>query len=168
MTVPLDICSAMTNHILYENTSYYETLNSWNPSLRNRLHYPTNWDLRNKHRNSKLMTCYYSDLGNTSVWLKQIFLVARSMKSTTQILVVTCHQYGISYTHFSEDILQRNELWHCGVSAVFSDYLHPGFSCSWIYSFLINECVTCKCKYTFVRISKLCFSTGGQPACYRK
>ena len=42
------------------------------------------------------MTCYYPDLGNTSVWLKQIFLMAQSIKSTTQIWVVTCHQYGIS------------------------------------------------------------------------
>ena len=161
----------MTNHILYENTSYYKMLNSWNPSLRNSLHYPTNWDMRNKHRNSKLMIRYYSDLGNTSVWLKPIFLVAQSIKSTTQIWVVTCHQHGISTL-----ISQRTfcgETSCCGIVkcflfSVFSHYLHPDFSCSWIYSFLINECVTCKCKYTFVRILKLCFSTGGQPACYRK
>ena len=42
------------------------------------------------------MICYYPDLDNTSVWLKKIFLVARSTKSTTQIWVETSHQYGIS------------------------------------------------------------------------
>ena len=42
------------------------------------------------------MTCYYPDLGCASYCLKQISLVARPMKSTTQIWVVTRDQYGIS------------------------------------------------------------------------
>ena len=42
------------------------------------------------------MTCHYPDLDGASDWLKQISLTARSIRSTTQIWVVTCHQYGIS------------------------------------------------------------------------
>ena len=36
------------------------------------------------------------DRGCASDWLNQISHVAQPIKSTTQIWVVTCHQYGIS------------------------------------------------------------------------
>ena len=36
------------------------------------------------------------DLGSAFYWLKQISLAARPIKNTTQIWVVTRHQYGIS------------------------------------------------------------------------
>ena len=52
--------------------------------------------LRNEHRNSILMTRHYLDLGSASDWLKQISHAARPIRSTTQIWVVTRHQYGIS------------------------------------------------------------------------
>ena len=39
--------------------------------------------LRNEHRSSMLMTCHYLDLGRASDWLKQIFLAARPIRSTT-------------------------------------------------------------------------------------
>ena len=42
------------------------------------------------------MTCHYPDLGSASYCLKQISLAARPIRSTTQIWVVTRHQYGIS------------------------------------------------------------------------
>ena len=42
------------------------------------------------------MTPHYPDLGSASDWLKQISHEARTIKSTTQIWVVTRHQYGIS------------------------------------------------------------------------
>ena len=54
------------------------------------------WRLRNKRRNSTLMTHPYKDLGSASDWLKQISLAARPIRSTTQIWVVTHHQYPIS------------------------------------------------------------------------
>ena len=38
------------------------------------------------------MTCHYPNLGSSSDWLKQ----NRPIRSTTQIWVVTPHQYGIS------------------------------------------------------------------------
>ena len=42
------------------------------------------------------MTRHYPDLGNASDWLNQISHAARPIRSTTQIWVVTRHQYGIS------------------------------------------------------------------------
>ena len=42
------------------------------------------------------MTPHYPDLGSASDWLNQISHAARPIKSTTQIWVVTRHQYGIS------------------------------------------------------------------------
>ena len=52
--------------------------------------------LRNEHRNSTLMMHHYPDLGSASDWLNQISHVARPIRSTTQICVVTLHQHGIS------------------------------------------------------------------------
>ena len=54
------------------------------------------WRLRNAFRNSLLMTCHNLDLDSASDWLKQISFAARPIRSTTQIWVVTRHQYGIS------------------------------------------------------------------------
>ena len=48
--------------------------------------------LGNDCRNSILMTCHYPSLGSSSDWLKQ----NRPIRSTSQIWVVTPHQYGIS------------------------------------------------------------------------
>ena len=50
----------------------------------------------NDGRNSILMTRHYPDLGRSSDWLNQISHAARPISSTTQIWVVTRHQYGIS------------------------------------------------------------------------
>ena len=54
------------------------------------------WRLRNECRNSILMTRHYPDLGSASDWLNQISHAARPIRGTTQIWVVTRHQYGIS------------------------------------------------------------------------
>ena len=42
------------------------------------------------------MTRHYPGLGSASDWLNQISHAARPIRSTTQIWVVTRHQYGIS------------------------------------------------------------------------
>ena len=42
------------------------------------------------------MTLHYPDPGSAYDWLKQIFLLAQPIRSTTQIWVVTRHQYEIS------------------------------------------------------------------------
>ena len=52
--------------------------------------------LPNERRNSILVTRRYPDLGSASDWLKQISHAARPIRSSTQIWVVTRHQYGIS------------------------------------------------------------------------
>ena len=57
---------------------------------------PAKWSLRNKCRNYILMMCHYPDLGGACNWLKQISHVAWPIRSTTQVLVVMHHQYGIS------------------------------------------------------------------------
>ena len=58
--------------------------------------FPTKWLLRNKHRNSILMTHHYSDLGSASDWFNQISHLAQPIRRNTQIWVVMRHQYGIS------------------------------------------------------------------------
>ena len=58
--------------------------------------FPAKWRLRNKRRNSILMTRHYQDLGSASDWLNQISHAARPIRRTTQIWVVTRHQYWIS------------------------------------------------------------------------
>ena len=57
---------------------------------------PQKMTSKHRLRNSMLMTCHYPDLGSASDWLKHIFHAERPIRSTTQIFVVTCHQYGIS------------------------------------------------------------------------
>ena len=52
--------------------------------------------LRNRRRNSILMTRHYPDLGSASDWLKKILHAARPIRSSTQLWVVTRLQYGIS------------------------------------------------------------------------
>ena len=42
------------------------------------------------------MTFYHPDMGSPSDWLQQICHAAQPIRSTTQIWVVTCHQYEIS------------------------------------------------------------------------
>ena len=68
----------------------------------------------NDFRNSILLTCHYQDLGSASDWLKQISLVTRPIRRTTQIWVATPHQYGISAV-----ILRGNQWWHREMSACF-------------------------------------------------
>ena len=58
--------------------------------------FPAKWRLRNERRNSTLMTGHYPDLGSASAWLNQISHAAWPIRRTTQIWVVTCHQYEIS------------------------------------------------------------------------
>ena len=59
--------------------------------------FPAKWRLRNERRNSILMTRQYPDLGSVSDWLKRISRRAtRQIRTTSQIRVVTRHEYGIS------------------------------------------------------------------------
>ena len=53
------------------------------------------------------MRCHYPDLASASDWLNQISHAARPIRSTTQIWVVTRHQYDfsalVSQTSFGEE-----------------------------------------------------------------
>ena len=57
---------------------------------------PAKWRLRNDCRNSILMVCHYPDQGSASDWLCRVVNLLQPIRSTTQIWVVTRHQYGIS------------------------------------------------------------------------
>ena len=54
------------------------------------------WRLMNDCRNSHTDDLQYPDLCGASDWLKQSSITARPIRSTTQIWVVTRHQYRIS------------------------------------------------------------------------
>ena len=56
--------------------------------------FPTKWRLKNKRRNSILMTYHYPDHSSISDW--SCNYLHQPIRSTTQIWVVTLHQYGIS------------------------------------------------------------------------
>ena len=58
--------------------------------------FPAKWHLRNERRDSILMTCHYPDLGSASDWLKLISFAVPTIRSTTQIWLVTRHQYRVS------------------------------------------------------------------------
>ena len=58
--------------------------------------FPAKWCLSNECRNSILMMCHYPDLGSASDWWNQISHASWPIRSTTQIWVVMCHQYGLS------------------------------------------------------------------------
>ena len=59
--------------------------------------FPAKWRLRNKCRNSILMTGHYPDLGTAPDWSFRVWNLPEPIRSTTQIRVVTCCQYGISW-----------------------------------------------------------------------
>ena len=61
----------------------------------------------------------YPDLGSASDWSCHVGNLLQPIRSTNQILVATCHQYGISALIFSDSILRGNKRWHRKVSAVF-------------------------------------------------
>ena len=58
--------------------------------------FPAKWRLRNEHRNSIMMTRRYPDLASASDWSCRVGNLIQPIRSTTQIWVVTRHQYGIS------------------------------------------------------------------------
>ena len=51
---------------------------------------------KKRAQNPILMTRHYTDLGIASDWWNRISYAARPIRSTSQIWVVTRHQYGIS------------------------------------------------------------------------
>ena len=52
--------------------------------------------MTSQRRNSILTTRHYPDLGSASDWSSRVENLIQPIRGTTQIWVVTCHQYGIS------------------------------------------------------------------------
>ena len=71
------------------------------------------------------MTCYYPDLVSASDWSYRVGNLFQPIGSTTQIWVVTRHQYGISalvsQTSFRGET-SDHQWWRREISAVFSGY----------------------------------------------
>ena len=55
------------------------------------------------------MTRHYPDLGSVSDWLCREGYLLQPIKSTTQIWVVTRHQYGISTVVPQTDVISRGK-----------------------------------------------------------
>ena len=121
-------CSPQENHLLQGNHS-----------LRKQ---PTFSDARNERTNALLLTRLYPDIdpGSASDWLKQISHSARPIKSTTQIWVVTGHQYEISACASFSDIISRGnqlvvevvESWNVACFLRSREIrLHLAFSVNW-------------------------------------
>ena len=66
--------------------------------------FPAKWRLRNWRRNSILMTRHYPDQGSASDWSCRVGNLIQPIRSTTQIWVVTHHQYGISVLVFKHHL----------------------------------------------------------------
>ena len=71
--------------------------------------------LRNRCRNSTLMTCHYPDLGDASYWMK--FFFNQSIRSTSKVWVVRHHQYQnsavIPQASFWGTIGDMTKCWLC-------------------------------------------------------
>ena len=68
--------------------------------------------LRNKCRNSILMTQHYPDLGSASNWMKQIFNQSKNYPDLGR------DSNWNFCTRFSDVILRGNQWWHCKMLAV--------------------------------------------------
>ena len=69
------------------------------------------------------MTRYYPDLSSAFDWSCRVRNLLPSIRSTTQIWVVTRHQYGISPLFSLSDVISRGNQWRrLEMSAVFSGY----------------------------------------------
>ena len=85
--------------------------------------FPTKWRLRNKRRNSILMTCHYPDPGTASDWLCHLWNFLQPIESTTSLGSDTSSVWNFC-TCFSDFISWRNCWWHREMSSVFSGYCY--------------------------------------------
>ena len=118
----------------------------------------------NDCRNSILMTYHYPDLG-ICYWSRQISLATWPIRRTTQIWMVTRHQYGIfavaAQTPFRGEI-SGNQWWRHGTSAFFSGYY---FRFGWLIKFRkakrsdhVRECLGTTKTWTYRRLRHACRS----------
>ena len=148
---------------------------TWNPVLfswpekladvSHRHHwFPREMTSSNDCRNSILMTYHYPDLG-ICYWSRQISLARWPFRRTTQIWVVTHHQYRISAVAaqipFRGKII-GNQWWRHEISAFFSGYY---FRFAWLIKFRkakrsdhVRECLGTVKTWTDRRIKHACRS----------
>ena len=111
--------------------------------------FPAKWHLRNEPGNSILMTRHYPDLGSASNWLCCSWNLLQPISSTTQIWVVTLHQYGISplvsQTSFHEE--NSDGIAQC---CLFSQAMHlvmlqvrPKLNSGWNFLTLVDSLFLC-------------------------
>ena len=92
-------CQEATTQTHDEQKSDYYIMMEWDRQrfLFDWRRWPAKWRPRNESRNSILMTRHYPDLGSSaSDWSCRVGNLIQPIRSTTQIWVVTRHQYGIS------------------------------------------------------------------------
>ena len=81
-----------------------------------------------------MMTCHYPDLGSASDWSCRVGNLLQPIRSTTQIWVVTRHQYGISalvsQTSFRGET--SGDVTKCRLFSQANHYLDLGSTCDWL------------------------------------
>ena len=113
------------------------------------------------------MTRHYPELGRASDWSCRVGNLIQSIRSTTQIWIVTRHQYGISAL-----VSNYRRVWGlvemtCGL--VHTRYSLPEWQAVKLTFFapckagLLNEFITFQLK--FLSILKICYG-GDVPTCY--
>ena len=114
--------------------------------------FPAKWSLRNERRNSILMTRHFPELGSVSDWLNQISHAARPIRSTTQIWVVTRHQYGFLHSFLRRHLagkplvaspnvgcfLRLEERTFSHYTVLVLELLYQGIKCKWSHEIFIN------------------------------
>ena len=94
---------------------------------------PAKWHLRNEHRNSVLMTYHYPDPGSASDWSCRVGNLLQPIRSSTQIWVVTRHQYGIS-------ALVSQTSWNVSWFSQARRYFEPGHSPTTLSFIVLCQC----------------------------
>ena len=117
-------CADIFIALAFKSSSIARRLKSTSPAnLRKQPTFrdaPASFPRNNECRNSKLTTRHYLDLGSASGWSCGVGNLFQPIRSTTQIWIVTRHQYGISAL-LSQTPFRRGDQWcRRGMWAVFS------------------------------------------------
>ena len=90
-------------NLIWENSRHFPPRHHW---------FPLVMTSRSERVNSILMTCHYLDLGSASDWSCCEGNLLQPIRSTTQISVVTRHQYGV-YSLAPQRHYERKPVWGC-------------------------------------------------------
>jgi len=90
-------------NLTWENSRHFPPRHHW---------FPLVMTSKSERVNSILMTCHYPDLGSASDWSCCEENLLQPIRSTTQISVVTRHQYGV-YALATQRHYERKPVWGC-------------------------------------------------------